>query len=298
VAHPERETLVTSKNNGGEPEYENNGASMPGIGVNAIVANADVSIATAVDEEPELQSDKPIPSVPWALFDEIYALPAAPVCMTKGTEKDCTSVCEPGVSDRYSENVFLLPGEDHYLKAKFTAAGVEWKWPHSRSVVVPLGKVCPYYEDRVCTIHDLRPFTCRSYPLRCHKVGAFSLSMFSALGCPFSCKSSNPDPHHSVWLGAWKALQPYIPDKWWVAFERGCPAGFKHLGIVLDSREKGVPVEVLKPFAQKSCPECHGTGISPQARGVCSCIDHRKRKEILRQVGRDANSLFVKEWEK
>ncbi len=226
-------------------------------------------------------------SIPRGLFDEVYALPTSPQCRTSGLQKNCAKTCEPGPDNTHGENLILLPGEAEYLKSRFAERGLEWKWESDGPVVVGLSKTCPYHVDRVCTIHDLRPFTCRSYPLRCHRVGKKSLAVFSAMGCPF--KVADPDQlmqdwHHRTWVGAWKAVMPYLDDRWWTSFERAAPAGMVHLGDILDPEEEGVPAPMLFSYADPECDVCGGTGMLDEIN--CLCVNTEALGADMNDPGR------------
>ena len=232
-----------------------------------------------------LTEEDTIPPISKETFDRIYALPTVPACRwSVDVAKDCHKTCEPGPDNAHGENLVLLPGEDEYLRKRLKENGLEYKWGNTPPVVVRLKESCPYHEKGVCSIHDHRPFTCRSYPLRCHKTGEMSLAVFFALGCPASLPSADDlttRPTYRAWIGAWKALLPHLDDKWWTSFTRACPAGFKHIGDIIDPSEEGVPLHMLRKYATSGCADCDGEGLN--CSGVCSCITNDDRVNMLRE---------------
>lgn len=247
-----------------------------GIGISGIVSSSSFD-----EDRIDTEENNPIP---FDLFDQIYQIPTAPQCRVKGLVKDCHKTCEPGEDNRHGENLFLLPGENDYLRERLSAEGIEYQWTNT-PVAVTLNSSCPYHQNGVCTIHDLRPFTCRSYPLRCHRIGEHSISVWSAMGCPYNCptpESLREDEHHKRWIGAWKAVMPYLSDRWWTSFIRACPAGFRHVGDILDPREKGVPVQMIQRHADPHCDKCSGSGM--REKDICPCIDRKSLRKIERDI--------------
>ena len=250
-----------------------------GIGLNHVLT----STSSTPDGE-EGEDVVPVPEIPEGFFDEIYALPTGTQCRVPGLVKNCFKTCEPSPDSAQGENLFLLPGEEEYLRKKFGDADVEYLWTQRPPAVVRLKESCPYHQEGVCSIHDLRPFTCRSYPLRCHKIGDRSLAIFSAIGCPFNVPTPEDlatNEHHRRWIGAWKALMPYLSERWWTSFIRACPAGFRHVGDIIDPREEGVPFYMARRHASPDCEDCQGAGLSEQ--GICHCIDKKARKKLLHE---------------
>lgn len=234
-------------------------------------------------------------SIPDSIFDSIYALPTVPACRwSTDVVQDCHKVCEPGPGNVHGENLILLPGEDEYLRKKFKEEGIPYRWGNMPPVVVRLKEKCPYHQEGVCSIHDLRPFTCRSYPLRCHKTGSMSLSVFFAIGCPAAIPSASDlanRPTYRAWVGAWKAILPYLDDKWWTSFTRACPAGFRHIGDIIDPGESGVPLHVISRYANEGCINCDGEGVTDN--GICSCITDEDQARMVKEFDRDQKRFTV-----
>lgn len=225
--------------------------------------------------------------IPWSLFDEIYSLRTYPQCRVYGLVKECSKVCEPGPSNDHGSNIFLLPGEGEYLRDRMAKLAIPYLWDPGNVVVVNLNQKCPYHINGVCSIHDTRPMVCRSYPVRCHKFGTKSLSVYSSMACPYGT-SQNGDiinsPHHRSWIGAWKAIMPYVNDDWWTAFERACPSGMVHLGDVIDPKEEVIPGHMAQIVATPECNQCHGTGVTDNGDSCVSCLGRRSKRALRRAV--------------
>lgn len=232
--------------------------------------------------------------IPWDLLDEIYLLRTYPQCRVYGADKKCNDACEPGPSNNHGSNIFLLPGEDAYLRNRFTRIGIQYKWHNPPPVVVSLNGECPYHVNNICSIHDLRPMICRSYPLRCHKFGSKSLSVYTSIVCPYGVSQSGDildSPHHRTWIGAWKSVMPYIDDDWWAAFERACPSGMSHLGDIIDPDEESIPIHMATLGADRLCQKCGGTGIGDG--GLCElCSNNRGAKRRIKRAVMDKKNRF------
>ena len=249
------------------------------------MSKEEIHLKSVVKEASLNIESEELPIIPDALFDQIYNLKTAPKCRVKEHMKTCSKVCEPGPDNAHGENLLLLPGEAEYLRKRLSKRDIEYKWINSPPVVVRLNEECPYHINGTCSIHDDRPFICRSYPLRCHKIGSRSLAVYSAMGCPYNVptiESLRDNDHHRRWIGAWKALIPYLSEKWWISFVRACPAGFRHIADIMDPDEDGVPFHMAKKHADPNCPICNGEGIDySQGMEICSCLDRKARRKLL-----------------
>jgi len=196
--------------------------------------------------------------IPTGFFEEVYALPT--VTTEECVVPSCFHEYREGV-DHYSLDRVLLPGEKEFLD---TFQG-----------------------------EDKRSFVFRSYPIRVHKLGEHSLTVWSAIKCPHAPTDiDTPLMAHRLWVGAWKALVNLAPDEWWDSIARTLPQGYQHLGDLLDPRENGVPSQLLARVADTSCEQCGGTGLDPD-RGVCSCLSEDKVKQLHAMVMDASNSFRV-----
>lgn len=229
---------------------------------------------------------KTVVVTPAQMFSELYGLPTYTYCKnTRGSVDNCHSVCEPGrTNPARGTSLFLLPGEDVYLRQVFESNSIEWEWKNKPHAVVGIDAECPYFKDGRCRIYRFRPFVCRSYPIRCHKFGEHSLMVYAAQGCrysKFSVDEMRGDVHSRVWINAWKAVMPHVLDTWWRQFHRACPAGYQLVFYFLDTRDianRIVPDTLTRQYAGKNCKDCNGSGIDSTSGRVCRCISKSRRK--------------------
>ena len=244
---------------------------------------------------------KPPTEVPEAFFEEVASLPVRTTCrgIVAGEEKVCMgAVCDPGTENNHGASMFLLPGEEKYLRKRMATAGIPWKWKRRPPMVVGMQETCPYHDDtkHTCGLSDFMPFVCRSFPVRGQKEAEDSMRIMSAITCAFHLGTrAKEDPHYNAWITAWNSLIPLVPDPWWQHFRRFIPQGFVSMFNLIGSKDLAagrIPVDSLIRYAQtqkacKKCVLCEGAAfvVRKDDRGVvkeiCSCVTPEMKQEVL-----------------
>jgi len=244
------------------------------------------------------------PPIPPELFDELYAIPhpwdSNPVEILG---------CSKGVAfdtlEADADSVMLLPGEEQYLRKRLQSYGVPWRWREQlqRDTLLRIGEKCPYCEyaeDTECPAISHMPVMRRCYPLRVHRLGKYSLSVFLYTRTPFGKDATDirAISDHAVaqrWVGAWKALLPFLPNRWWHQLRASCPAGYLHLADILDPFDldtAGLPAYFLADRADPNCPACGGSGHLEGDR-CRRCFPDSRVAELLHELQRRNNVFYA-----
>jgi len=135
--------------------------------------------------------------------------------MTEMSDLPCFSVCD-GICENI-ESAYFLPFEDEFIQRKLKLSKNPFKkiknkeWINSMVSIEekgPVEKHCPFSVNQFCTIHEVRPMDCRSFPI----IPYFdkSLKFFVAEYCPL--KGKVPKNFVKMMKKAWRILFPYVPS--------------------------------------------------------------------------------------
>ena len=253
---------------------------------------SNVGLAAALPGDPIPLQVNLNTEVPIGFFEEAAKLPIRTQCRGIGGKKECMgTTCTPGAANKHAESLFLLPGEETFLRREMEKAGIEWKWNRDAPRVLFMEEACPYHqEDDTCGIKEFMPFVCRSYPLRAHKGGEDSLVVMSAIACPFHVgvsQEAQNDPHYNAWTNAWRVAMQFIPEHWWVEFKRSVPQGYMNLFNAIGERDLAagrLPISTIVKWADKDCRECEGAGFTvfDNEKRLCeTCMTTEKKQRIM-----------------
>jgi len=130
-----------------------------------------------------------------------------------GEVKECSNCigcsCETVES---GERVTLLPYEAEYIECKLKEK--------EKQDFIPLinlmteVEICPFLKDYKCSIHDIRPIDCRSYPI-VPKYNGIDLSLVVSKVCPYWMKITKNEKFINLVEKIWAMLLPLLDKTWW-----------------------------------------------------------------------------------
>lgn len=179
------------------------------------------------------------------VYDEAYAL-------TAEAELPCWTFCQGLCEEK--ENAYFLPWEEEYIARRLGLGPeafpevTERDGPVNAMVsITPQGLVprhCPFdlLDKGVhhCTIHDVRPLDCRSFPVfPVYDPGqpASGIAFYIADYCPIH--QGIPAKFARLITGAWGLLAPHLPDWWWRSYNQDLPERMTELDVKSLSTEAG-----------------------------------------------------------
>lgn len=151
------------------------------------------------------------------VYERVYAIMV-------NSDLPCFSVCD-GICENV-ESAYFLPFEDEFIQEKLGLSENPFKETQNFSEKInsmvsidekgSVEKHCPFSVNQVCTIHEVRPMDCRSFPIFPYfeqKERVQGMQFFVVDYCPIYSKL--PKSFVESTVEAWRILFPYLPSWWW-----------------------------------------------------------------------------------
>lgn len=147
--------------------------------------------------------------------EEAFRLLSIVYNLTNGTDGeikkclDCIGCpCEAAES---GEHVTLLPYEAEYIACKLKKQGRE-DLALLINTISEAG-ICPFLKEDRCSIHNIRPIDCRSYPV-VPKFDGIDLSFAMSKACPHWMQINDNQKFVDLFKQVWIMLLPLLGKTW------------------------------------------------------------------------------------